>query len=166
MTITQTDQGALASAERIATDSVKRSLGFGSDALTLSDRSSARVADIADRSGKRILDATSDALTFGDRASARVADVSDNALDFGGDVLQGAAELVKGAFHDAFDLAGGVLREGQVQLGNTVSNLNAIARQGATGDAERVQDIANRALVIGAVMVGVIALAYAARGFR
>jgi hypothetical protein len=160
VTITTTDQGSLAAAERISVSGIEEAFNFGGDALALVDRSGMRIAEIADRGGERLLDATSDALNFGDRALTRNTDLATDSLAFGGNVLAGAGELVRGAFRDAFDLAGDVLTEGQVQLGNTVSNLNAIARQQSTGDSERIQDIATKGLIgAGLVVVGVIVLA-------
>lgn len=148
---------AFAGARQSITDAIADALGFGRDALTLADRTTSRSVDALSAG-------LSDSLTFADRQNTRVADTalesSTTALTFGKDVFGASGDLVSHAFDSAFEIAGGVLREGQVQLGNTVSNLNAIARQQSTTDSERVQDIAKQALYIGAVMVGLIAAAF------
>ena len=157
------DAGALTAATDIATTALRSNaaaldtatalIGDSvSSSLTLADRSGARVADVA-------LGSLSDSLTFADRQNTRVADTATSSLIYGEEIFGKAGELVSHAFQDAFDLAGGVLKEGQVQLGNTVTNLNAIAREQSTSTDERVQDIAKQALYIGA---GVVALIVAA----
>lgn len=136
VTITTTDQGALQTAERISLAGLEEAFGFGTDALGLADRSVGRVADIADITSARLLEGS-----------------------------ERAGELVRGAFSDAFSLASGVLERGQLQLGNTVTALNTIARQQSTSEAERIQDIATKGLVgAGVLIAGVVLFAIFGRG--
>lgn len=149
----------------VASDAVADALGFGEGALDFG-RSALTVADRAgERQSASLLDALgfgrsifggaldaissgqSDALTFADRQNTRLADV-----------LGSAGELVASAYESAYDTAGEVLREGQASVANTVSNLNAISRQAATSDGERMQAITKYALIAAAVMVAAFAL--------
>lgn len=107
----------------------------------------------------------SSSFTFADRQNDRIADIADvssqRSLQFGSSLFGDATALVGDAFRDAFGLAGNVLKEGQAQVATTVENLNNIARQQSTSDAERFQNIVKWALGAAAVMVAVFALSKA-----
>lgn len=100
------------------------------------------------------------ALDFGGEAIGRIADAADSDRGFLADVFEGSSDFARNLFGDSLEAVTGVLREGQAQLGNTVTTLNQIAREQSKGEAERVQDIASQALKIGAIMVGLIAAAF------
>lgn len=100
------------------------------------------------------------ALDFGGQALDSIADAADSDRSFLADVFEGSSDFARNLFGDSLEAVTGVLREGQAQLGNTVTTLNQIAREQSKGEAERVQDIASQALKIGAIMVGLIAAAF------
>lgn len=152
-TITVTDQGAL----RAGVDVALAGFDFGSDALSLADRSVGGALAFGS-------DALNDAVSFADRSSSRVLEAAESAGERSDATFARAFEFGRDLFDSSIETVSGVLREGQAQLGNTVTNLNAIARQQSTTEAERVQDIASQALKVGAVMVGLVALAFFMKG--
>lgn len=158
-TITVTDQGALRAGVDVATGA----FDFGLDALSLADRSTGRALefslDAQSESFDLGRDVLSTAVSFADRSAERAFDASELAGDRSENVFNRAFEFGRELFTDSIDTVTGVLREGQAQLGNTVTNLNQIARQQSTTEAERVQDIASQSLKVGAVMVGLVVLA-------
>jgi hypothetical protein len=136
-------------ARQLVNSAVSEVLGFGESALTFADRSNARLFETADAANSRIAD---------------IADVSSQrSLQFASTLFGDTNELIRDAYSDAFGLAGNVLKEGQAQVATTVENVNAIARQQSTSDAERFQDIVKWALGAAAVMVGVFAFGKGAR---
>ena len=184
-TINVLDQGALLAAGDIAIESLRTSedsqrgareliSGVVDDAFTFGADAFYYGADIVDRSGGRVLEAANLAVDAADAASSRsltfgrdvlgeaiaAVDVAgERSLTFGRDVLTETGGLIRGVFQDAIDTVGNVLAEGQAQVGESLQNINTIARQQSTSDAERVQDIAQKALIVGAVMVGLVVLA-------
>lgn len=159
-TITVTDQGAIKAAGDIAYESIDLVKTFGGDALSLGDRVTGRALDFGTNAFNFAGDTLRTSLDAVDRAGERVSSATNDALQFGESSFDRAFEFGRQLFDSSIETVTGVLQEGQAQLGNTVTNLNNIARQQSTSEAERVQDIASQALKIGAVMVGLIALAF------
>lgn len=144
---------AIADALDFSTDTVSRVLGFGGDALDFGSDAIAEAIDAVTGSQRNALD-------FGGQALDRIADAADSDRGFLADVFDKSGSFASDIFGQALESVEGVLREGQAQLGNTVTTLNQIARQQSTSEAERIQDIAGQALKIGAIMVGLIAAAF------
>lgn len=162
-TITVTDHGAIRAAGDVAIESLRSAEESGRGARELIDRTvddAFAFGQDAFYFGSEALSSTVEAL---DRAGERGADLTRDSLDFGGGVLRGAVDFARGIYQDSLDTVTGVLAEGQAQLGTTVENINAIARQQSTSSDERVQDIAQKALIAGAVMVGLIVFSARAR---
>lgn len=171
-TVVVTDHGAVSGSFNLASDAV-------SDVLSLGERSISGVLEYADRSGDRVLDAAADSLNFADRQNSRLGDLfsqagdwlagsQSDALNFAdrqntrvSDLFTGATDMLASAYESAFDTASDVLKEGQAQVATTVTNLNAIARQSSTSDAERNQAIVKYALIAAAVMA--VAFAFAGK---
>lgn len=118
---------------------------------------------LADATGNTInvLDggAIGGALDFAGAALSRSADVLDADRGFLRDVFEGSGTFARDVFGDALETVEGVLRDGQAQLGNTVSALNSIAKEQNTSADQRVQELAGQALKVGALMVGLIVAA-------
>jgi hypothetical protein len=166
-TITVTDQGAL----RAGVDIASAGFDFGTDALSLADRATGRSLQFAEyaqnSSHELVRDAIAESVNFADRQAGRVAEAYDMAGDHSESAFQRAFEFGRDLFGSSLNTVTGVLREGQAQLGNTVTNLNAIARQQSTSEAERVQDLASKTLYVGIGMVALVALAmFAMRASR
>ncbi|MBM0105604.1 hypothetical protein JM946_12630 [Steroidobacter sp. S1-65] len=156
-TITVTDHGALATAADIAVEALQTNedsqrgarelisqavddaFSFGSEAFHYG-------AEIVDRSGERILTA------------------ADSTLNFGRDVLSDSSSLIRGVFQDSLDAVTNVLERGQEQVGESLTNINAIAREQSRSDAERVQSIANNALIAAGVIVAIVFISQAFKG--
>lgn len=115
--------------------------------------------DFAADGSSEALGFATDALDFADAAGERQSDTFRDAFEFGRETQEGAAEFVSNLFNASLDAVTGVVTEGQLQLGNTVSNLNAIARQQSTSTDERVAGIAQYAIIGVGAVVAVIAVA-------
>lgn len=151
-----TDQRLADAAEAMASEALR----VGGNALTDAFDVSRDVVDHAGRSIK-------DAFGFADNLAADViaesADTRRDTFEFTTDTLDMGERLVgnmrsftEGLFGDAVEAVTGVVKESQAQLGNTVSNINTIARQQATSSDERVQNIAEKALYAAGAMVALL----------
>lgn len=183
--INLTDHGAIASsrdfadstaraafdfAENNAQESARNTLDLGRAAFNFADNAGSRQRDVfegaLDLTGRVAADQTRFARDlFGDSQDfAR--DTFGDALDLTGRVAAGQSSFARDLFGDALEATTGVLQEGQAQLGNVVTNLNAISRQQSTSSDERVQSIARMALIVAGGVAAIVGLSFALRGAR
>ena len=147
-----TDQGAVEKAFDFAEGNTEAILTTVLEAFDFADARSSEALGFAS-------DASGQALDFADAASERQSESFRDAFEFGRETQAGAAEFVSNLFTASLDAVTGVVSEGQLQLGNTVSNLNAIARQQSTSTDERVAGIAQYAILGVGAVVAIIAVA-------
>lgn len=147
--IMQSDAGAISAGEGIARESLKVSADSHRSAFEFGDRVAGYALDVVNESGSRIAAGFNDALKFADNVSERERSVLASSFDFSKDLFGSSLEAVTG-----------VLQEGQAQLGNTVSNLNTIARQQSTSSDERIQQIAGTAIKAAAVVAGLFVVGF------
>lgn len=107
--------------------------------------------------GSRQADTFADTLQFADRASAREREAFSEALSFGDTSVERSTNFARSLFGDALEAVGAVVEQGQTQLGNTVTALNAIAREQSTSSDARVADIASNAIRYGLIGFGLLA---------
>jgi cobalamin biosynthesis Mg chelatase CobN len=172
------DQGAIDSAFEFAettTDAilttVQEAFDFAGDSQIEAQAAVSEVVrdgfEAVSESSRSALDFAGDALTgsldFADAASERQSGTFREAFEFGRQTSEGAADFAANLFQSSLDAVTGVVAEGQLQLGNTVSNLNAIARQQSTSSDERIEGIARYAIVGVGAVVALIALAFILR---
>ncbi|MGH8224417.1 MAG: hypothetical protein ACREQZ_15730 [Woeseiaceae bacterium] len=161
--VTLTDQGAIAASREFASDIAGDAFSFAAQSHEESTRATldlGRAAfNFADVTGAR-------AFNFADVTGARQRDTFEDALGLTERVAVGQSGFARDLFGDSLAAVTGVVREGQMQLGNTVSNLNAIARAQATSSDERVQDIARIAIYAAGGLAAVLVLAWASRAAR
>lgn len=148
----------------------ERALGFASRASGESLDFAARAADrsfgFASESGARLVAGFNDALGFADATARRERETLADSLSLTERLAGEQSSFARDLFGTSLSAVSGVLREGQAQLGSTVTALNTIAREQSTSTDERVQAIARVALIAVAAVVGVIGLAYVTRGAR
>lgn len=153
------DHGAIASSREFADGQARAAFDFAESASADSARAVTDLGraafEFADVTGSRQRDTLEDALGFGR-----------SAFDFTERATEQQSDFARDLFGDSLAAVSGVLREGQAQLGNTVSNLNAIAREQSTSSDERVQSIARVAIFVAAGVAAILGLAFAFKGAR
>jgi hypothetical protein len=140
--LVQTDAGAIKAGEAIALESLSANL------------------DVTDRAGARVAAGFNDALRFAEGVSERERATLSEAFTFGGSSLTGSTNFARDIFGKSLETVTGVLKEGQAQLGNTVSNLNLIARQQSTSSDERIQQIAGTAIKAAGIVAGLFVVGF------
>lgn len=158
--IMQSDAGAIAAGEGIAREALRAASDSSKDALGFGSSIAGDAFDLTDRASDRLAAGFNDALNFSNAAASREHSTLSDALDFGRATVSDQTSFAKDIFGQSLDAVTGVLKEGQAQLGNTVSNLNTIARQQSTSSDERIQQIAGTALKAVGIIAGLFVLGF------
>lgn len=168
-TFISTDQGAIEAGAEIARQSLLLSSDTARDALeairdqaaggfSFADSLTSRSLNFADSALSSVTGASksffTDALQFSNAASEREQQTFMDSLTRIGEQANESTSFAKDLFGRSLDAVTGILKAGQDQLGTTVGNLNAIAREQSTSNDERVQAIASQAIKTGAAVAG------------
>jgi len=136
---------------RAALDSIRDQASGG---FAFADTVNSRSLNFADSALSNVNNFFTDALSFSSAASDREQQTFLSSLNRIGEQANESTNFAKDIFGRSLDAVTGVLKEGQAQLGTTVSNLNTIAREQSTSNDERVQAIASQAIKAAGLIAG------------